>query len=350
MLSVFQIFKMLLGVIVFIFVITFFLRVSDMYSGLGESRIDFETVDSLDKAVMQTYTSGNPTTFMVFRDFEVLLYDAPKVKFDAGQKTLSAPVFMIPDNADIVLERRCDDYGWFRFCWVFGHTDTTKIVFAPVENTPESRGMMVKIVNALPDGFEFGYCNASEKPKKGGKDDFLGFVSEMDGKYFQDCELPLPENTVLITMGSTGSIAQNELVISGYTVKDNSTWIMQERTFSDDEIIPMVTGGIPALDYKRELFERDLKAASRIMMERTKLVYEKTIDYNVQPCPECVTPYPKECGWVDYDGHEWPSTKYLGFISTLTALHGMVDSGDYMAKLEESEQAYEALKDAGCEE
>jgi hypothetical protein len=74
MISVFQIFKMILGVIVFVFVMTLFLRVSDMYSGIGERRGEFEVVDSLDKVVMQVYTSGNPDVFSGFRDFELLLY------------------------------------------------------------------------------------------------------------------------------------------------------------------------------------------------------------------------------------------------------------------------------------
>jgi hypothetical protein len=350
MLSVFQIFKMVLGVIVFVFVITFFLRLSDMYSGTGERWGEFEVVDSLDKVVMQTYTSGNPTVFSEFRDFNLILYEAPKVIFSSGQKTLSVPVFMIPNNADITLERRCDDYGWFRFCWIFGYTDTTKILFAPVDNTEESRGTIIKIVNALPDSFEFGYCNDSNTPQKGTKGSFLDFISGIEGKSFEDCKLSFPDNTVLITMGKTSEIAENELVISGSTVKDSRNLLVQERTFSDDDIIPLVTGGIPALDYKKSVFERDLKASSRIMWERTKLVYDKILEYNWQACQECVTPYPKECGWVDYNDHTWPSTLYLNFISRLSSLYGMVDSGNYMNELMESKEQYELLKEAGCEE
>jgi hypothetical protein len=270
--------------------------------------------------------------------------------FTSGQKTLSVPVFMIPDNADITLERRCDDYGWFRFCWIFGYTDTTKILFAPVDNSQESREMIVKIVNSLPDSFEFGYCDGINPPQGGTRGSFLGFVSTMEGKSFEDCGLSFPENTVLITMGETSEIAENELVISGSNVKDSWNMLVQERTFSDNDIIPLVTGGIPALDYRKSVFERDLKASSRIMLERTKLVYDKILEYNWQACQECVTPYPTECGWVDYNGQEHYSPLYLNFISTLSSLHGMVDSGNYMNKLMESKEQFEALKEAGCEE
>lgn len=357
MLSVFQIFKMILGVIVFVFVMTFFLRISDLYSGVGEKRIEFEIADAFDRVVKQTYTSGNPTTFNGFTEYEFLLYNTPKLLFGSSQKTLTIPVFMIADKAEMTLERRCEDYGWFRFCWVFAYSEGAQILFTPLDNRPADRDMIRTIIDMLPDSYDYGFCNGTDV-RVNTKELFIVYLTtSLEGDTFQDCEFSLKDNVRLVTLGETDNLADfqlhpgGEISIQGNVVRSYVFGEIQERTFTDNDIVMIVTGGVPALDYKKEAFEKDLKTISRIMWERTKLVRDKTLEYNQQPCEQCATPYPKECGWKSYGTppQTTPSTLYNAFISTLSSVHNAVDSGAYMNILEESVQEYEDLKDKGCE-
>ncbi len=349
MISVFQIFKMLLGVIVFVFVITFFLRISDMYSGAGDKQLEFEIADAFDKAVKQTYMTGNPTTFTAFTEYELLMYNAPKMLFRTSQKTFTVPLFMVPAKTEMTLERRCEDYGWFMFCFVFAYSDTTKILFTPLENNGDTRSAIKSMVETLPEAFEFGYCNATEA-KVSTRAAFLNYiVNDMPSKSFKKCEVEIEEDTRLVTFGSVSEIAENEIAITGSTVKGYVGDELESVSFSSHDVIPIVTGGVPALKYKKEKFKKELKASSGIMGERSKLIHSMMLEHNYMPCQECPTPYPIECGWLDDNTRE-TSDLYLQFISTLVNLDSAIDAGSYESLLERSSGEYEALREAGCEE
>ncbi len=354
MLSVFQIFKMLIGVMVFIFIITFFLRITDMYSGIGEITGEYETAGLFDKTAVQTYTSGNPSSFPGFQDFEMVAYDAPKLKFSAGQKTMTVPVFMIPDKAEMTLERRCQDYGWFRFCWVFAYPDASGVLFTPIENTEASMNLIKDIVADMPENIVYGYCNGTLK-KDGPKGSFLATAdSEMTGKTYISCEASLGDKYRLVTVGP-GSVEGENIVIkpstkTAYSV--NMLGKIEGMEFHDtSELHIFITGGVDAYRQFDELFRSELKTATKVMLERTILVKQMTQKANRQPCQECAPPFLKACGWTDYEGDVGgESTLYKDFINSLNSLKSSLESdGDYRTGLENTATAYGQLKEEGCE-
>jgi len=356
MISVFQIFRALMGVIVFIFVITFFLRMSDMYTATQIKGSKMEMVNAFDYVAMQTYTSGNPATFPGFEGFETLVYEPPKIKSDAGQHTLSVPVFFVPGRGEISMERRCLDFGWFKWCMVFAFPAKSKILFTPIENTNATRDLILEIVENLPGSLEYGFCNGADA-RTANKDEFLSYLASGAGVTYQPCETQLPEYCRLVTItastGSSSNLTENHIIINPSTrlvSEENSSGGLESRPYHDwMDIAVFITGGVKALDYKKAVFSRELAASAGIMHGRSVLVSQRIKEYNIQPCLECSTPFPTPCGWTDYLGREHESGIYHDFISSLVSLKNAISSGNYHQLLEDTASKYNELKNQGCE-
>jgi hypothetical protein len=355
MISVFEIFRVLIGLVVFVFVLTFFLRLSDMYSNTQVMGKKLETVNTFDQVAAQTFTSENPTTFSGFRDFTTLVYEPPKVKSDVGQKTLSVPVFFIPSKGVIMLEKQCLDYNWFRFCWVYAYPNSTQILFTPLENTADARATIASIVQLLPDSMDYGYCSGDDA-RASTKSGFIQYLSGSAAESYQPCTRQLPEGSRIVVINSTFNFSSGlrgdafmELS-SGKLYRKNSTGGMQPTGYRDAlDVAAFIAGGEKSLEFKRSTLLRELAAATKIMKERTVLVSQRLRERNKQDCMECSTLFPKACGWVDFSGNKYESLLYKNFLSSLGALESSMASGDYLQQLETTALYYESLKDEGCE-
>lgn len=355
MISIFQIFRIVIGVIVFIFVITFFLRVAETYAYTQEMRIKIDTVNSFDHMAMAVHSSGNPATFPGFKDFETLVYEAPKVKSDAGHRTLSVPVFFMADKGGIAMERRCLDYGWFRHCSVLAFPTGTLFMFTLIDNKEASRELVRDIADSLPAGMEYGLCDGNDA-RVADKAQFLSYLGSSSGAAHEPCVASLPGTSVLVTVNATLDSAvhidrhfvvdQGSGTVSGFDQGAR----LDPRSYMDAlDISIFMTGHGPALDYKNQDFLEELETAAGIMHQRTVLVEQSVRGHNKQPCPECSTPIPEACGWTGYDGTGHPSQSYRTFIASLRALQTAMGSGPFEAQLLDTAQKYETLQDEGCE-
>lgn len=367
MLSVFQIFKMLIGVVVFVFVITFFLQLAGMYSGVGGMGKEYDAVNSFDETLMNTYTSGNPGTFSTFGGFETIVYepplpeksgDLPKLKFSSGQKTLSVPAFVIASAGDMDMERICDDYGWFSFCYVVAYPQSMVVLFTAVKNTVQTRGMIKDVVESLPDGMKFGYCDGNTSllpPGESTKEPFLSFVdSDMRAmEDFYPCELEFPDYYRVVTVGDDEA-DEAEIVLSpagpgSWTLADRDSSL---RLVNITDVAIFMAGGSDAMANKRELLREELSVAAGIMKERNILAERLVLEHNKEPCSGCPTLYPKACGYTDYDGKVHKGTLYTDFGDELDALIRMIQtrrSDVIMKELSDTAAAYEGLVSGGCE-
>jgi hypothetical protein len=357
MISVFQIFRVLMGVIIFIFVLAFFLRISDMYTSVQIMGSRLETVNTFDHTAMLVYTSGNPSTFPGFDGFETLVYEAPKIKHDAGQRTLSVPVFFAAGEGEVLLERRCLDFGWYRWCMVLAFPKATRILFTPLDNSQQARDLIEQVVENMPASLLFGYCSGKDA-RAAARDDFLAYLSGSAGVAYQECNVSLPEHYRLVTITSSApSRSQKNSTGSRIFINPGAGEVYETGTANGSRTRPfdgwldiavLLTGGIKALDYKEAVFRLDLGAATEIMHQRSILVAQMTKEINRQPCIECSTPMPAACGWTDYSGQERESRAYKDFISSLSGLKGSV-SGDYRGRLDDTVVKFDELKNQGCE-
>lgn len=367
MLSTFQIFKMLLGVMIFVFILTFFLRITDMYTGVEVRGEDFETLDLFEKSVRQTYTSGNPGTFGDFDKLEFFLYEPPKIKSGLNQKTLSSNAFVILSKSEMNLMSNCSDYGWFSFCWVYAYPKALKLIFTPLENTPEDRVLVEDIVNTMPEDIEFAYCSGQDTGK-GNKTEFLSHVTgtgpnSMRERDFTVCELEIPQDFRLVTITTDDSIEPraSEIILNPQTktfreqvsgmreFTDNVQDVIRTGTYEDaSDVYFLLTTGKNALDFKDDAFRTEVGVAARIMEERMKLVSQSMMGLNIQPCNQCPTPFPTECGYIDFEGTEVVSQPYSDMIDSLDELNDDIENGNDI-NLDDTMTGYEILKDVGCE-
>ena len=350
MISAFDIFRIVIGVIVFIFVITFFLRFADMYSGTASSGKAMEAVNAFEDTAQEVYASGNPSSFSGFQGFRTLAYDPPKIMYDSGQKTLAVPTLLVPSTGKLYLESRCAEFGWFGFCWVYAFPEGMRILFTFVDDSPASRQLARQALYYLPDSAQYGFCSSGEA-RAGGKADFISFLSGPPGAPHQPCNATLPQYTRVIAIAPPpglppGSAA--DLVVdtgAGLALEGGPDGAAANFT-GPVELAVLVTGGKKALDYVKQRMSKEVTVSARIMMDRTRLVSQKMVALNRQPCVECATPFPEACGWTDSGGRQHASAAYEAFGDSLDAL---ARPGDIWRALNGTAQAYGLLESEGCE-
>ncbi|MFH0956260.1 MAG: hypothetical protein V1813_00195 [Candidatus Aenigmatarchaeota archaeon] len=359
MLNVFDIFKVLIGIVIFVLLITLFLRFSGSYSELGETGQQYDAVNAFDALLQSTYTSGNPGEFDGFGKMEYVTFDPPgeprpfdnaRIMFPAGQKTLSVPAFVMTGEGAMAAARTCDDYGWFSFCYVISMPMGDTVLFSPVAGSEQEEKIIMGVVGSLPPDVTVGYCDGDGYIIPSRKD-FIGFVG--DREIVRACTEEIPEGYWLVSF-TLDSPKERTVIVSGGTVMDYSG---DQNVIFKDSDVAIALCGPGSLGNKMAMLEKQLAVAADVMHERTILVRDDMLQLNVEPCRGCPTLYPKACGYVEYaddgDGLKHQSTRYLDFVTSLSALENTLGSEhtheDVIDSLATTSVNYKALEDGGCE-
>ena len=367
MFSVFQIFKMLLGIIVFVFIVTIFLQMSNSYTDLKQTGRQYSVAENFVYAVTQSYISGNPSEFEGFDDPETIFYDyVPEkgvsyIRFDAGQQIVAVPTFAILEkHYKILTERICDDYSWFTFCWVYAYPNEGRILFNPVTNTQDARDLMKDAIGKLPNNVGYGLCRNTQTMDLT-KEDMLDYIdTTMPSQSYALCTIEIPDRDRLVIIGGPMSAPEKntinvnpstKTITDTFPVSGNQESQVGTVTYrSPSEVSVAITSGKEAVELWRNEFKDELLVATKVAYERFDLVRLKTPSYNLQPCSQCATPYPTDCGWTDYEDHEVFSTLYENMKNSLLGLRSAITGGQaFEQALGDTVSDYEALKNAGCE-
>jgi len=364
MTSTFEVFRILLSILIMVFILLVFLRIADMYMTLQTMKNKIQTVNAFEETVRQVYTTGYPATFQGFTGFETIEYDydgmgnSGRIKSDAGVKTLDLPVFFRPDReSSLALEKKCEDFGWWRFCWVNTVPKSMRIFFNPVTNTREARALILNISENFGQT-ELFVCNstavAPDLPYS--RDDFsyimanLGYLpsSEIDV-----CDAYITEPSVLVIIGSVDSAPQparqNIIIVDPASKKIRDIGGIYEY-HDESDIAAFIIGGNSSLDFKKRVFNQSLEAAASVMKARSVLLNGKMKILNRPLCPECPPQlYPKECGGVSYNGIERSDGLFLTFANSLDSLVQNLNSDEYWDELNAVNGVYTQLKSSGCE-
>jgi hypothetical protein len=135
MISVFQIFKIIMGIIISAFILTLVLQFSGSYMQIGESSRQVSIVANLKKTVEDVYTTGIATDFEM-RDSEVLGYNAPYIQTEVTDIQLEPIPLIITAGQKFSVSRLEYDLGWWKFYFVEALPDT-KILFMPEDEQKE---------------------------------------------------------------------------------------------------------------------------------------------------------------------------------------------------------------------
>jgi hypothetical protein len=353
MISVMQIFKIILGIALSAFILVIIFRFSSSYWEIGESGREVEILMGLKKTIEDVYTAGISTDFNLHSQDLVDYYSPPTLITSVTNVNLDpVPTIFVPGEK-ISIHRGEYDIGWWRFQFVYALPET-KILYAPLD-TVESRSefvwnIMGNITIYLPSTentdtkIKFGVgCNDTEDKQTyffldWERDYFIRTVLAyllMEGYEFVPCKRM--EGYRLITISETPIDADFQIVPInnevGYVyMKDTNEGPKSYLYKNPLDIISLLLGGKNLYDYTNMKFLNELSIASSLASKETNLLRTKSNR------PEC-------------------DAVYSRFIQILGSLKSKIEEGDYTneddmielnLKIRQSTETYEELEEMGC--
>jgi hypothetical protein len=348
MLSVMQIFKIVFGVILSLFILVLFMRFSESYTEIGESGRDVEILMGLKKTIEDVYNTGIPTDFDTGNLEEIIsFYSPPSIETPVTSVNLDpVPVFLVPGER-ISIHRTEYDTGWWKFYFVQALPET-KIVFVPLGRSEVVWNTMGNITKYLPSTEDtdtkvlFGVgCNDT-----GGQPVF--FFLNWEGGYFTRTVLPyffdndydfVPcverEGYRIVTISETPVDKDFQVVPvdnqMGYVYINDTLEGQQAHLYKNPlDIISLLFGGKKLYDYENRKFLKELSIASDIASREAGILMAKVSN------PDCA---------------------YSSFIQRLGSVKALANGGEYTnedemrelnRKIREASEIYKGLEEMGC--
>ncbi|UCC92120.1 MAG: hypothetical protein JSV39_02575 [Candidatus Aenigmatarchaeota archaeon] len=148
MINVFQIFKIILGVIISAFILFIVLRFAGSYTEIGESSRQVSIMVNFKKSMEDVYTTGISTDFEM-KDLKIIAYRPPYIHADVSSVDMDPiPLFLVPGEKFSVYRNEYDLEWWkFYFIEVFPET---KILFIPSGNDEKIWSVIGNMTKFLP--------------------------------------------------------------------------------------------------------------------------------------------------------------------------------------------------------
>ncbi len=218
--EVYQVFKMIFGLIASGFVLYFLISYAGVYSGISGCTQQSAAVKNYLKTAEDVYLTENEVDFP---DFGRLHFTAefepwqtpPGLKIqgetNCGSIAVTVPIISRPGDS-IALDGRTIDVGWWRYRMAVGLPDTL-VVFAPLDSSPQTWEFMRDIAEAFPDTentktkVQFALCDGDDidagvcGSQGCSKSDFSGVLAATEGDVQGECSAKLPKDALLISVG-----------------------------------------------------------------------------------------------------------------------------------------------------
>jgi hypothetical protein len=359
MFSLFQIFKIILGIIISVFILFMLLRFSGSYTEIGEASKEATVLKNFEKASQDVYVTGVPSNFTFKMESEKAIFDykPPYLRTTLGPLEFNYMLLFFEKGSEVFIDKKELDFNWWRFQWVEALPET-RIVFIPLNDTDVVWDTMQKIVNNLPTtdrfgpntGFDFG-CNETKwthSQKWNGKK-FSTYIQIIRHFITRDrlCEQEIknecPECKIVIISDNGGVVQVDKEILvvpnsnsTGY-VYLNSSGVLDSYFYKNPlDIVALLLGGKDFYDYENKVFLERLNTMSNAKTNEITLL-------NLHPStnPSCTGPYSD-------------LISILNSVSEYSDL-SKVDYGneDNMTMLdqhlEESKIQYKYLESIGCE-
>lgn len=215
MTSVYQMFKIVTGLIISGFILYFLVSYAGVYAGTQEDIQRALIQRNFFRVVQDVYYTGTPFTFTDFAraqlDISIDPTEPAGLVTKLGKFPFPVPMIFAPGD-ELFLYTSSLDLGWWRFSQVYA-VPKTVVLFTPLDGSDATWELIRKTVQAMPDssGFEpkvtFGFCNGNETLRN-----FCGanydlpcerdyFLVFREGAVaFSPCTARLPKNQRLVTI------------------------------------------------------------------------------------------------------------------------------------------------------
>jgi hypothetical protein len=351
MISVFDIFKIILGVIISAFILVLVFRFVGSYIQIGESGRELSVIINFKKTMDNVYTTGIAADFD-FKDSKTIVgYRPPYIETHISfVDTNPVPVLLVPGEK-LSVYRGEYDTGWWKFYFIEALPETS-VLFVPLDESGMAWSVVGNVTKMLPSTentktkLRFGLgCNGT---------DWFGW---WEGNKFLETILP---RLVTVEMGLKKCENAEYLREKGYrivTISDNSD-NLQDADFavvpSDGgvgyvyikngdayekyifknglDIVALLLGGGKLYNYTNEKFLKELEVAIDVYLKESGLL---PTDPN------------KRCGAVNFE--------FVGILNSIKDLIPTVKSGaaesdaiDFAQYMKASATKYRELESGGC--
>jgi len=147
MLSAFNLFKIIFGVIISIFLIFMAFRFSSSYMEIGEASKKVSSLINMRTIAEDVYSSGIPTNLTIDSNL-IKFYSPPSFISDAGTMDINLPIIFRKGN-ELLIYRQKLDYEWWNYHFLFIIPET-HIGFVPTKNDIDIWTLMENITLMLP--------------------------------------------------------------------------------------------------------------------------------------------------------------------------------------------------------
>jgi len=297
-------FKLILGIIASVFLISFFIYYAGVYSQIQGNIQKNIILKNFLKTADDVYITGHPVTFSDFLKINEGLYFYPETS-EFGFKTATLPVeipffFTTSGKNEFYIFRNNIDLDWYKFYYVVALPEMDIVFDTGDDDT--SKSIVKGIVSLFPSTYytqpkiRFGFCDSAERYDKY---DFLTVVDSYTSSLI--CQLHQTDKIRIVRIGNN---CQNKdgVCISpiddsiGYVYVDNETYIYKDML----DILVLILGSgqrnvfgklsSQLFDYKNRIFLDEIVIASKIMGARADII-ANNIGQNYKISDNCKIPF-----------------------------------------------------------
>jgi len=366
--NVFDVFKMVLGLIASFFILFFLISYAGIYSQMQENIQRMMILDNFLTAAEDVYLTGNSVVFSDFSKKSIGLdfdgkSDPAKLVSQAGDVLVRIPLVFMPGDK-VVIDMKSMDFGWWKFRFAEALPEMT-FIFNPTVNEERVRSIMKGMTGLLPDTtgrapkIRFGLCNGGTiiKPCSNDFCESLSFLGRIDmyRENMQPCTAVMGKGQRLVSFDFS---CPNDMLKKGLCIVPPGIGESHGYAFFNEtlghyiyknplDLVALAVGGKEvglygdAADnlyvHMNAMFRRELSLVADISSQRARLVSASLPDSEEKS--ECGLAYSEF--WTAMDG-----------IIAVTADDYYTDyakSGELAGYLNDADDAYQRLVAMGCE-
>lgn len=362
--SVFEVFKLVMGIIIAGFFLYFMLQFAGIYSTTEIKSAEVQEYKNLKKLIEDTYIYNVPSEADLKKP---PLFAAPPFVSEGASVAVSHSVlFFFKPAKRVEVYKGSLSFGFWSLDYV-GALPEMRVFYSPTEYDLEDYSMIQNLTELFPQSdnpkIDFGFCSGDSELATKGRDEFLRPIRAITRSRspqdlglsqctasFQDHKIkitvtksqsaPIPDNGITISLPAAGRVGAIM-----FKAKDREGNLNDYRLVYKDalDLFAAVVGGVDSYKYKNKLMFESLLALSKEEAKRANLLATTYSDVNLRK-QDCVPLYNKLRQKMD---GEFKSS--VASVINLQSYNDPVEMEKFLGLMDEANSIYAGLREKGCE-
>ncbi len=362
-LSVFEAFKIILGLIIASFFLYFMLQFAGVYSVTETKSAEVQEYKNLKNLIEDTYIYNVPAEIRLKKP--PLLAPPPFISEGAGVSVNPSILFFFKPGEKLSVYKGSLSYGFWKQDFV-GALPETKIFYGITDYSLEHYSIINNITELFPQSIDpvvsFGFCNGDSELVSKSRDDFIrpikGIVrtkSPQDLKLsfctaeFQPpktkiiispADLPIPENGIVLRTPAQGRIGAILFKSS-----DREGRSAEYRLVYKDplDVLAVLVGGVDHYKFKNKMMFENLLSFAKQEARRAQVLADAFSDPELKK-QDCTPLYNK---LKQKMGGEFKT--FISSVIDLQNYNNPAEMEKFLGLMDEVSGIYSELKTKGCE-